>query len=176
LLSNGSFTDDIAGWRATDARVSLSHITTDGFAAQGALLVVLDNGQTGGSLETQGADACIAVDADATYDFRGAYRFLDATWQTSGVTVSLLLYNSADCSGPTISPETTRGTKAPVDTDWSGYYFSVNTDVLDAAGPTSMLVKLTVWRSQELAVASVLWDDLTLLERSDAACGDAGAP
>lgn len=176
LLGNGDFTSDASGWRATDARVSLSHVTADGFAAPGALLVVLDNEQAGGTLETQGADTCIPVDADATYDFRGAYRFLDATWQTSGVTVALFLYNSADCTGPTVSPETTRGTKAPVDVDWTGYYFSVNTDVLDANGPTSMLVKLSLWRSPELAVASVLWDDLTLLERGDAACGDAGAP
>lgn len=178
LLGNGESTSGIDGWRAQDARMHLSHVTTDGFSRPGALLVMLDNEQPGGTLETQSVDTCVSVEAGTTYDFRGAYRFLDSTWQTSGVTVSLFLYNSADCSGATISPELTRGNKAPVDTDWSGYYFSVNTDVLNPNVPTSMLVKLAAWRSPELAVASVLWDDLTLVERSDATCNDvdAGAP
>jgi cysteine-rich repeat protein len=177
LLPNSSFDATTDGWSAADPRVTLYQTAADGFAAPGAMLVVLDNGGIGGLNETRGAQACLSAKAGAAYTFRGAYRFLDATWQASGVSVSLFQYNSANCSGAPVSPEVSRGSKAPIETDWTGYSFTVNTAGLSADGPVSILVKLDVWRSPELSAASVLWDDVSVVEDETQACtptSDAG--
>jgi hypothetical protein len=150
---------------AGETRVALSHIDSDGFGALGALLVVFDNGATGGNTEARGATACLAVEPNKLYDFQAAYRFLDAIWQDSGVSVSLFLYNSGNCSGSPVAPEESRGPKAAVETVWTAYSLSVDTSGLSETGPTSMLVKLDLWRSPELSSASVLWDDVSITER-----------
>lgn len=165
LTPTGGFELDSAGFAPGDPRVALSHVDTDGFAAQGALLVLFDNQATGGSNEARGAALCLSVEPNKVYDFQAAYRFLDATWQSSGVTVSLFLYNTADCTGSPVTPEQSRGVKAGVETSWTGYSSSADTSSLNQAGPTSMLVKLDVWRSPELSAVSVLWDDVSVVER-----------
>ncbi len=176
----GSFDTDVGGFGPGDPRVTLSHASGDGFAAPGALLIVFDNAATGGSTEARGAIQCLAVEANKLYDFQAAYRFLDVTWQASGVTVSLFLYDSAGCTGSPVTPEQSRGVKAGVTTAWTGYSMSVDTSSLDPTGPTSMLVKLDVWRSPEQQTAAVLWDDVSIVERGAIApCaewsnGDAG--
>lgn len=177
LLPNPTFDTTTAGWSSPDPRVNLSQTTADGFGAAGAMLVLLDNGATGGVSETRGAQVCLSIQPDATYTFRGAYRFLDATWQASGVSVSLFLYNSSNCSGAPVSPELTRGSKAPIETTWTGYAFTVSSSPLHGAEAASMLVKLDVRRTPELSLASVLWDDVSLVENETEACSstmDAG--
>ena len=162
-LANATFDASTAGWSSADPRVTLTHTTYDGFGAPGAMLVILDNGEPGGVTETQGARTCVPVTDEAQYTFGGAYRFLDSTWQSSGVSVSLLMYASSDCSGPAIHAEVSRGPKAPQDTEWTGYTFTVNTDATSGELVASILVKLDVWRSPQASSISALWDDVSLM-------------
>jgi hypothetical protein len=66
----------------------------------------------------------------------------------------------------------------PIETNWTGYTFTVDTTTGATIGQAlSLLVKLDVWRSPELSEATVLWDDVSLVQDETEACSppvDAG--
>lgn len=166
LLPEGAFDADIGRFQSGDPRVTLSHVVGDGFGALGALLVVFDNERPEGATETRGATACLTIDGNHRYAFNAAYRFLDAFWQDSGVSVSLFIYPTNDCSGAPVTPELGRGDKAALETTWTGYSLSVDTAALGGDSSASLLVRLDVWRSPSLSKVAVLWDDISLVDRS----------
>jgi cysteine-rich repeat protein len=172
LLPQSGFDENIEGFIAQDERVTLSHDTTLGDVALGALLVTLDNGGEGGpALENRGASLCLPATPHTLYTLSGSYRFPEGASVDSATNASLRLYTSDDCTGNVLDALRGRGPKASVTQAWTRYSVTVNTDILEAAG--SMSVRLDVWRPSTLPKAAVYWDDVALTTpASGPACGN----